>query len=153
IPKQTTPPNNEEHDLWWDTSVNPTRLKRWNGSDWVVLAPSEDEIDDLMEDMKKDINYNIIPSINELPTGFRIEAPKIDIRGLIYLINNDESSATMIDGGRIVTGSITTEELNVSSIFSSSAVIERVRSNIVLTTELNADKIVTGTLNASDVSI
>lgn len=88
IPKQTTPPDNENNDLWWDTSVNPARLKRWNGSDWVVLAPNEDEIDVLMEDMKKDINYNIIPSINESPTGYQIQAPRIDIKGLVSFIND-----------------------------------------------------------------
>lgn len=95
IPKQTDPPDHEKHDLWWDTSINPPRLKRWDGSQWIVLAPNEEEVGGLLEDMRNDINYNIIPSINESPTGFQIEAPKLDINGLVEFTNRNTNLIPM----------------------------------------------------------
>lgn len=50
IPSQVEPPYPiPTSNLWWDTSINPPRLMRYDGTEWVILAPTEDEIDDLMQ--------------------------------------------------------------------------------------------------------
>ena len=55
IPQQPDPPFPiPSSNLWWDTSQNPPRLMRWNGEEWVVLAPEMEEIDELIEQMKQE---------------------------------------------------------------------------------------------------
>ncbi|MFS0643661.1 phage tail protein [Siminovitchia sp. 179-K 8D1 HS] len=62
-------------------------------------------------------------------------------------------NTTLINGGEIYTSSITANKLNINEIFGNSAVIAKIRSDTVLTTNLDATKITTGTLNAANVSI
>src|SRR5699024_7565299 len=53
IPTSTEPPYPiPTSNLWWDSSKNPPRLMRYDGEKWVFLAPTEDEIDDLMQQMR-----------------------------------------------------------------------------------------------------
>src|SRR5690606_19870357 len=49
---------------------------------------------------------NILSSINLSTEGIKIQAPKIDIQGIVSFINSDGSTGTMIDGSRLITGSI-----------------------------------------------
>lgn len=42
IPRQSTAPSNPQvDDFWLDTSVNPNRLRRWDGSTWVYATPTQ----------------------------------------------------------------------------------------------------------------
>src|SRR5699024_10256765 len=55
IPKQNNPPETiPESGLWWDTSVKPSRLKRWDDSteQWFPLAPTDEEVDSLIQGMR-----------------------------------------------------------------------------------------------------
>src|SRR5699024_556181 len=57
IPSQDEAPKDEDipkSKLWWDTSIEPARLMRWDGTKWVVLTQTKEEIDELMEQMRDD---------------------------------------------------------------------------------------------------
>ena len=55
IPSQIEPPYPiPTSKLWWDTSINPPRLMRYDGTEWVILAPEIEDIDELIEQMKQD---------------------------------------------------------------------------------------------------
>lgn len=94
---------------------------------------------------------NVLSSINLSPEGVKIQGDKIDIKGLVEFINKDGSSSTMIDGGKIVSGSITANELNVNKIFGDSIVISTIQAGAIRTAELDANNIKTGTLNANRI--
>ena len=96
---------------------------------------------------------NVLSSINLSTEGIKIQAPMIDITGLVSFINSDGSTGTAIDGGKIVSSSITANQLNVNNIFGNSAIIAKIQSDSVLTAKLSATNITTGTLNASQVSV
>src|SRR5699024_2086646 len=55
IPSQDEAPKDEDipkSNLWWDTSIEPASLMRWDGTKWVVLTQTKEEIDELMEQMR-----------------------------------------------------------------------------------------------------
>ncbi|GIN23130.1 phage tail spike protein [Siminovitchia fordii] len=110
-------------------------------SDWTP-AP-EDQVD----------KTNVLSSINLSNEGVKIQGSKIDIAGLVSVLNADGTAGTLINGNKIVTGSIIANRLNVNEIFGNSAVIAKIQSDSVLTANLSATKITTGTLNAANVSI
>lgn len=108
IPKKETAPEEiPKSELWWDSSIIPPRLKRWNGEEWVVLANTEDEIDNLVRTsrdeavttvkeytnkeiiaarkaIQDEISQNIgnvqgsIDSLKDLSTSLKNQADKID---------------------------------------------------------------------------
>ncbi|GEM_PF-3776681 len=96
---------------------------------------------------------NVLSSINLSNEGVKIQGSKIDIAGLVTVLNADGTAGTLINGNKIVTGSLTANRLNVNEIFGNSAVIAKIQSDSVLTANLSATKITTGTLNAANVAI
>src|SRR5690606_22102061 len=95
--------------------------------DQINLAVSEG-INQVIEDGDLVSKENVISSINLSTEGIKIQAPKIDIQGIVSFINSDGSTGTMIDGSRLITGSITANKLNVNEIFGNSAVIGQIQS-------------------------
>ncbi len=54
IPSQDSPPEVvPPSGLWWDTSQEPPRIMRWDedSQDWVVLAPNQEEIDEIIDNI------------------------------------------------------------------------------------------------------
>lgn len=96
---------------------------------------------------------NIISSINLSTEGIKIQAPKLDITGIVNFINTDGTTGTLINGNKLITGSVTAEQLNVDEIFANSAIISKIQSDIVKTTKLDASQIVTGELDAGKISV
>lgn len=96
---------------------------------------------------------NVLSSINLSTEGVKIQGAKIDIAGLVTVLNADGSAGTMINGGKIVGQSITANQLNINNIFGNSAVIAKIQSDSVRTANLNASRINTGTLNGNDVNV
>src|SRR5690606_995307 len=95
---------------------------------------------------------NILSSINLSTEGVKIQGNKIDLVGLVTALNADGTPGTMIHGSKIVTGSITANQLNVNNIFSNSAVIGQIQSNAIATASLSANQITTGTLSAARIA-
>lgn len=95
----------------------------------------------------------VISSINQSPESIKLQAGKVDIAGLVSFINNDNTPGTVINGSRLLTGSITASKLNSNEIFANTAVVDKIRTGIVLTSELNASSITTGMLDAGKVSV
>lgn len=94
---------------------------------------------------------NVLSSINLSKEGVKIEGNKIDIKGLVTVLNADGSSGTMINGDKLVNKSITTNQIDVNQIFGNSAVIGKIQSDSVKTASLDAGKITAGTLNAARI--
>ncbi len=95
----------------------------------------------------------VIASINVTPETIKIDSSKLDIYGVVTFINSDTGTRTLIDGGKIITGSIIAKQLNVNEIFANSAVIDIIQSRSVKTSDLSATNITTGTLDALKVSV
>ncbi len=131
---------NEVSGAWFE--VKNIKLEKGSkATDWSP-AP-EDQVN----------KTNVLSSINLSNEGVKIQGSKIDIAGLVSVLNADGSAGTLINGNKIVTGSLTANRLNVNEIFGNSAVIAKIQSDSVLTANLDATKITTGTLNAANVSI
>src|SRR5699024_10951767 len=94
---------------------------------------------------------NILSSLNLSKEGVKIQGDKIDLQGLVTVLNADGSAGTMINGNKLITGSIVANRLNVNEIFGNSAVISKIQSDSVKTATLDAGKITTGTLNANRI--
>lgn len=94
---------------------------------------------------------NVLSSVNLSKEGIKIEAEKVDIQGLVEFINKDGSSSTMIDGGKIVSGSITANQLNINNIFGNSAVIGKIQSDSVKTADLSASRITSGEMSGARI--
>src|SRR5699024_5594501 len=94
---------------------------------------------------------NILSSLNLSKEGVKIQGDKIDLQGLVTVLNADGSAGTMINGNKLVTGSIVANRLNVNEIFGNSAVIAKIQADSVKTATLDAGKITTGTLNANRI--
>ncbi|KZR58366.1 phage tail spike protein [Pseudobacillus badius] len=141
-------------------------------SDQISLKVEQKQYDIDLKNMKSEMNVlsseiellpgklnlmvqknGVISSINLSPETIKIQAPRIDIQGVVNFINNDGTIGTMINGRKIITGSLTADQLNVNNIFGNSAVIAKIQSDSVKTASLDATKIVTGVLNADRVSI
>src|SRR5699024_7892138 len=94
---------------------------------------------------------NILSSLNLSKEGVKIQGDKIDLQGLVTVLNADGSAGTMINGNKLITGSIVANRLNINEIFGNSAVIAKIQADSVKTATLDAGKITTGTLNANRI--
>lgn len=74
----------------------------------------------------------LITKINASSEKVLISSSKIDIEGIVKFINGDDSSKTLINGGRIETGSIKAESLDIDEIFANSAFIDALSSNSII---------------------
>ena len=155
IPKQPTPPAPNGSGLWWDTSVDPMRLKRYNASTntWEDIAPTDVDVDAIIRQTEASIRNNIVTSINVSPESIKIDTNKLSVAGIVSFINSDGTTGTLIDGNRLISNSITAKQLNVNEIFANSAIVGRIQAGIVQTSELNATNIVSGTLDAMKISV
>lgn len=118
------------------------------------MSISESVIKQLSDDILLKVERDGVSSaINLNPQGVLIDANKVDITGMVSFINNDDSSETLINGGRIITKSISTSQLEVDQIFSNSAVIAKIQSDSVLTAKLSATNIITGILDANNINV
>src|SRR5699024_118209 len=79
---------------------------------------------------------NILSSLNLSKEGVKIQGDKIDLQGLVTVLNADGSAGTMINGNKLVTGSIVANRLNVNEIFGNSAVIAKIQADSVKTATL-----------------
>lgn len=153
VPKQPTPPDPNEFKLWWDTSVAPPRFMQYDSITlaWKPVAPNQAEIDQLIADTEAGIQNNVISSINVTPEEIKIQANKLSIDGIVSFINNDGTTGTLINGNRLITGSVTANQLNVNEIFANTAVVGVIQAGIIKTAELNAAQIMVGTLKGIDI--
>lgn len=94
-----------------------------------------------LEVSKKVGKDEIISKINLTTESATIDAPKININGVLNAINNN--TTTTINGNKITTGSITASQV-ASDI---------ITTNNFSAQNINANKITTGTLNGNNVSI
>lgn len=94
-----------------------------------------------VEVAKKVGNDEIISKINLSTEAATIDAPKININGMINAINNN--GTTTINGSRITTGSINSSKVNSSIITTSNFSAQNI----------NASKITSGSLTSSNVRI
>ncbi|GLO66123.1 DUF7359 domain-containing protein [Oceanobacillus kimchii] len=118
------------------------------------MTIAESTITQLEDDITFKVDRDgVSNAININTQGVLIDANKLDITGIVSFINRDGSTGTLIDGDKILTNSITASQLHVDNIFGNSAVIAKIQSDSVLTANLSATKITTGTLNADNVSI
>ena len=85
-------------------------------------------------------NNEIISKINQTPETITIDANKINIYGMITAINNDGS--TTINGNKITTGTITSNQVNSSIITTSNFSAQNI----------NAGKITSGTLTSRAIN-
>jgi hypothetical protein len=119
---------------------NYAKLEKGNkATDWTP-AP-EDQVN----------KTNVLSSINLSTEGVKIEGAKIDIAGLVTVLNADGSAGTMIDGDKLVNRSITTTQLNVDQIFGNSAVISKIQSDSISSASIHANQINAGTINANRI--
>lgn len=156
VPKSNAPPDpNGGSGLWWDTSQDPPRLNRYNPQtgNWEHVAYTEDEVDSIIDNTRNSIENNVITSINISPEDIEIKSNRVDIHGIVTFINSDENTMTLIDGGKIITGTVTSKQINAGEIFANEAIIGLIQAYSVKTSELSASNIITGTLDASKVSV
>ena len=96
-------------------------------------------------------NNEVISKINQSPEQISINANKVNISGLITAINNNDS--TTIDGGKITTNSITSQQVNSSVITTSNLSAQTLSANQITSGTLSANRISGGTINASNISV
>ncbi|MBP1967966.1 phage minor structural protein [Virgibacillus natechei] len=130
ILKQVNPPHPiPASNLWWDTSVNPPRLMRWDESDgqWDPLAPTESEIDQLIEVMRDEAiqqgeTYTneeieatesaILDELNEQTDGINTIISELDVSvdGILGRVSSTESEIDTLSG------EITSTQSNLSEL-------------------------------------
>ena len=93
----------------------------------------------------------VISSINQSAEAVKVKANKIEIDGVMTAINNN--TTTTINGDKITTGSITTNQIKTGAITA-----DKVSSDIITTSNfsaqnINADKITSGTIDASKIAV
>ena len=104
-----------------------------------AITQSSNEIN--LEVAKKTDKTAIISTINQTAEAVKINASKVDITGVLTAINNDTS--TTINGNKITTGSITASQVSSSIITTTNFSAQNI----------NADKIITGTLDGTKATI
>lgn len=93
----------------------------------------------------------VISSINQSAEAVKVKANKIEIDGVLTAINNN--TTTTINGDKITTGSITTNQIKTGAVTA-----DKVSSDIITTSNfsaqnINADKITSGTIDASKITV
>ncbi|MCA1025658.1 phage tail protein [Cytobacillus kochii] len=60
IPRSPTPPTEEHNGLWWNTSVEPPRLMRFDEAtnEWIPLAPNQEEVSQALVDLRESITLD-----------------------------------------------------------------------------------------------
>ena len=53
---QSPTPPEDKTQLWLDTSLTPPLLKQWNGTEWIVVNDTSEEIKSLREELKSEIS-------------------------------------------------------------------------------------------------
>lgn len=153
IPKQDNPPDPATYKLWWDTSFDPPRFMQHDviTDSWKAVAPIQSEIDTLISETEANIQNNVVSSINVSPEKITIETNKLNVSGIVAFINSDGTTGTLINGNRLITGSVTANQLNVNEIFANTAVVGKIQAGIIKTAELDAAQIMVGTLKGIDI--
>jgi hypothetical protein len=153
VPKQDTPPDPNVYKLWWDTTSNPARFMQYDTTtgSWKPVAPTEEEINKLIADTEASIQNNIVTTINVSPEAIKIATNKLSVEGIVAFINSDGTTGTLIDGKKLITGSVTANQLNVNEIFANTAVVGKIQAGIIKTAELDAAQIMVGTLKGIDI--
>lgn len=104
-----------------------------------------------LEVAKKVGNNEVISRINQTPETITIQANKVNIGGVITAINNN--TTTTIDGNKITTGSITTNQIKSGAITADKVSSDIITTNNFSAQNINADKITSGTINGTNVNI
>lgn len=104
-----------------------------------------------LEVSKKVGNDEVISKINQTSETITIQANKVNIGGVINSINNN--TTTTIDGNKITTGSITTNQIKSGAITADKVSSDIITTNNFSAQNINADKITSGTINGTNVNI
>lgn len=113
------------------------------------ITQTKGEID--LEVSRKVGNDEIISKINQTPEAITIQASKVNIGGVMTAINNN--TTTTINGDKITTGSITTNQIKSGAITADKVSSDVITTNNFSAQEINADKIKAGTLSAASISL
>ncbi len=104
-----------------------------------------------LEVAKKVGNNEVISRINQTPETITIQANKVNISGVITAINNN--TTTTIDGNKITTGSITTNQIKSGAITADKVSSDVITTNNFSAQNINADKITSGTLSTAAINL
>lgn len=95
----------------------------------------------------------LIGYINVSPEAITINADRININGALEISNwADTTDVTKIDGGKIYTGSITSDQIRAGSITAASGIIASIDASVITTGTLNASQIVLTNLTPDDIT-
>ena len=124
---QSTQPNNAKEGEYW---YNPTtgEIKKLVGDTWTadstVCIPTtwtqtmQTQLKITAEGVQSTVTKdNIISTINQSAESVSIDASKIDLTGYVTINSLKAGGTTQIDGGRITTGTIAAERIDVDNLY------------------------------------
>lgn len=112
------------------------------------ISQTKEEINSTVS--KKVGKEEIVSNINQSAEKVLIDASKINIKGVVKLINN---GSTTIDGNKITTGTITSTQVSTDIITTTNFSAQKINADNITTGSLNADRISGGTIIASAINL
>ncbi|MCI9434080.1 MAG: hypothetical protein HFI86_02225 [Bacilli bacterium] len=112
------------------------------------IKQTKDEIK--LEVSKKTDRDKIIATINLSPETIKLDASKIDINGIVNLINN--GTTTTINGNKITTGSITSNQIATDSITSDKIKSNAITTEKIVANSITSDKIRVGSITSDKIA-
>ena len=124
---QSTQPNNAKEGEYW---YNPTtgEIKKLVGDTWTVdstvcipttwTQTMQTQLKITAEGVQSTVTKdNIISTINQSAESVSIDASKINLTGYVTISSLKAGGTTQIDGGRITTGTIAAERIDVDNLY------------------------------------
>lgn len=99
---------------------------------------------------KKTDKNKVIAAINLSPETIKLDASKIDINGIVNLINN--GTTTTINGNKITTGSITSNQIATDTITSDKIKSNSITTDKIATNSITSDKIRVGSITSDKIA-
>lgn len=118
------------------------------------ISKSESKINLEVNKKVNTSDYNgakIMLLVNDDESSATINADKVNITGVISAINNEKT--TTIDGDKITTGSITSNQVASDVITTNNFNAQKINADNITSGTLNADKINGGTISASAINL
>ncbi|WP_442636614.1 DUF7359 domain-containing protein [Rossellomorea marisflavi] len=117
-PRQPEPPEEVGSGLWWDTSVEPPRFKRYDDAtgEWIPVAPTDEEVEAILRESPIDGNNIIAGTV----TAKSVNANEVFAnKAIVEVIQSGIVKTSELNAAQIVAGELDALKVRVKNLSAS----------------------------------